>query len=267
MLVEFSFIAVILYLLLAGIIEFGRALYAAQVLQQGVDSAARDLSLLPLPATGTLTGPNGVLTTNATAKQQVFDEGFLVVDLANLPAGQTIADYFAQNAPALNRALLPLMIADTVNGRNLVHYPGQLVASSSTPTGLTVVIPLVQYQGGTDAIIKVIPVVEEISPDPNNDPFNPSMDSSPFNVVAANVPVTQRGIIALRINYPFQAATLVSYQDINGQQTPTTTTDGGALGAYGGDSGLGRLAALGKNVRPFRKVLSAQAIFRRENFQ
>src|SRR4051794_12755582 len=87
-LVEFAFIAVVLYLLLAGIIEFGRALFAAQVLQQAADSAARELSRTPLPPTGTLTGPTGAL--NTAAGKAIYDEQFLVVDLDKLH-GQSLA--------------------------------------------------------------------------------------------------------------------------------------------------------------------------------
>lgn len=274
-LVEFAFISLVLYLLLAGIIEFGRALFAAQVLQQSVDTAARELSRMPLPPTGTLTGPTGALATNPTAKQQVYDEGFLVFDLATLPANQPLADYFAQNAPILNRMLLPLMIFETHDGKNLVHYPGQLVANANTPTGMTVVIPIVQYTKGTgllnpstDAIITTIPVVEEITPQAGADLFNPDPTWSPFNLLATNLPPSQRGLIALRINYPFQAATLSAYTvDASGQQAPVVTGEDGDFGPYAGADGLGRLAALGKTVRPFRKVLSAQAIFRREIFE
>ena len=42
-LVEFALIALILYLILAATIEFGRALMAAQLLQQAADIAAREV--------------------------------------------------------------------------------------------------------------------------------------------------------------------------------------------------------------------------------
>src|ERR1700676_5345696 len=86
LLMEFAFIALILYLLLAGIIDFGRAMFAAQVIQQAVDTSARELSRTPMPAastapqTNTLTGANGMFATNAAA-QQVYQEGYLVVNV------------------------------------------------------------------------------------------------------------------------------------------------------------------------------------------
>ena len=55
-LVEFALIALILYLILAATIEFGRALMAAQLLQQAADIAAREVARTPgLPVVGTLT--------------------------------------------------------------------------------------------------------------------------------------------------------------------------------------------------------------------
>ena len=267
-LIEFAFVALILYLLLAAIIEFGRALFAAQVLQQAADTAARELSRTPMPPTGTLTGPTGMFATNQAA-QQIYQEQYLVVDL---PAGQTLPDFFADK-PVLNRLLMPLMIFNP--HKQVYQYPGQLVADAAMPNGFTVRIPIVQYtpgtslsSPGTDAIVSYIPVVEEISPDPASDPFSPTAESSPFNLVAATVPPAQRGMIALRINYPFQAATLSAYTPgPNGGSIPITTTEGGDFRPYAGDDSLGRQAALGKTVRPFRRVLSAQAIYRREVFE
>ena len=50
-LVEFALIALVLYLILAATLEFGRALFGAQVLQQAADIAAREISRTPLPPT------------------------------------------------------------------------------------------------------------------------------------------------------------------------------------------------------------------------
>jgi hypothetical protein len=44
--------------------------------------------------------------------------------------------------------------------------------------------------------------------------------------------------------------------------------DDGAIGTYAGPFGLGRqLALAGQVVRPFRKLVSAQAVYRREVFE
>jgi hypothetical protein len=115
-------------------------------------------------------------------------------------------------------------------------------------------------------------------------------------------------MVAIRLNYPFQAATMAGYQppplDANGETLPnlgqpmladdggvTTTnspsgggtptapdsppvdTQAGAAysGPYGGTYGLGEMGlyggtTFGGTVRPFRRVISAQAVFRREIF-
>ena len=123
-----------------------------------------------------------------------------------------------------------------------------------------------------------------------------------FSVVQSN-PALPTGLAAVHINYPFQAATLQqlppereSQQSVqhvgSGQQplerqrgqrsrsptgnAPWPQHDGNigtpgwapATGAdtYGGLFGLGSQEALGLSIRPFRRVLSAQAIFRREVF-
>ena len=92
----------------------------------------------------------------------------------------------------------------------------------------------------------------------------------------------------MRINYPYQAATLSGYQSVPSDVDPIppnmanfiTADDGavqqlndppggplddGAIGPYAGPYGLGRqLALAGRTLRPFRKLISAQAIYRRE---
>ncbi|MFN4259634.1 MAG: TadE/TadG family type IV pilus assembly protein [Gemmataceae bacterium] len=264
-LVEFALIALVLYFILAAVVEMGRALFAAQVLQQAATVAARELSRTPLPPTGTLRD----ILNGHPAAQQVFSEDYLVVTPA-MRGGLTLEQYFADK-PTVNRLLLPLMIAQAVNGEMWVHYPGQLVASETAESGYTVRIPVVQYDAsGTATIIRLVPVLEEISPNPNHDPFNPQEEWSPFNLMASSITEpSQRGLIAVRINYPFQAATLTGFvEGEDGYPQPVETT-AGDYGPYADpfDGGLGRQAALARNVRPFRKVLSAQAIFRREIFE
>jgi hypothetical protein len=96
--------------------------------------------------------------------------------------------------------------------------------------------------------------------------------------------------VAVRVNYPFQASALTGFRaspptdvdplprnvanfivadDAGVQQTNVAPgdpiEDPGAVGPYAGAFGLGRqLALAGQTVRPFRKVVSAQAIYRRE---
>jgi hypothetical protein len=121
-----------------------------------------------------------------------------------------------------------------------------------------------------------------------------------------------RGIVALRINFPFQSDSMSSFRrDPTADDYPfeatigrpnaaddfsvgvsappppdgTSLTDAGLTqtladgtvvyaGTYGGQYGLGAQGALGSQamtggrpVRPYRRVISAQAIYRREVFE
>ncbi len=294
-LVEFALIALILYLILAATIEFGRALMAAQLLQQAADIAAREVARTPgLPVVGTLTdwsNPNDINAAfvesvngspanpnspNAVVLQTIFDPQYLVVDISNG------LDYF-NDKPILNRLLAPLMIADYTNPdfpKGVLRYPGALVPDSNMPSGYTVQIPVVSYAGGVETIQStMLPVVQEIfySSDSSNttplDPNGSNPDYSPFGVVASStsvVPPQLRGTVALRINYPFQAASLsATAPSSNWPPDPNFNyikpSDGtNTPGTYSGPNGLGDQLVFATNVRPYRRLISAQAIYRRE---
>jgi hypothetical protein len=109
----------------------------------------------------------------------------------------------------------------------------------------------------------------------------------------AEDPIPDRGLAAVRVNYPYQAALLSGFRtsvptaidplppnistpifadDSSVQQLNSTPggllDDDGAIGPYAGPFGLGRqLALAGQTLRPFRKLITAQAIYRREVFQ
>src|SRR5580698_4608510 len=51
-LVEFALVALVVYLLFAAIIEFGRLFFGAQTIQSVADFTARELSRAPISATG-----------------------------------------------------------------------------------------------------------------------------------------------------------------------------------------------------------------------
>src|SRR5258708_236996 len=85
-LAEFAMIALVLYLILAATLEFGRALFGAQVLQQVADIAAREISRTSLPpAQGTL---NDVLYSGDAAyravRQSIFDESLLKIPTSTI---------------------------------------------------------------------------------------------------------------------------------------------------------------------------------------
>jgi hypothetical protein len=313
-LVEFAVVSLVLYMLLAAILTFGHMLYVAQGLQSAADLAAREISRTPLPTvkSGGASFEFDDALSAVDVRQRIYDEAFLVIDLDNFydnfpppPDRKTsIFQDLAPTLPLLNQQLLPLMIVETpANGATgrLLRYPGALIArtqniappdgsiySSWVKTDLSVAIPLVVGRSTTGTeTIQWVDVVEEIKADGAASPF--SIDSP------------QRGVVALRMNYPFQSATMSSFQhDPGAPDYPFESTVGRVnvatnavvggdppqgtvldrplsvvtslgeeiyTGTYGGKYGLGAQGAFGKIVRPYRRVISAQAIYRREVFE
>jgi TadE-like protein len=312
-LVEFALVSVMLYLLLAGAIEFGRLMFDANALQDVARVAARELALAPIRADATFDyalSCDPLSDTNCLVdlRARIFDAACLVVDM-NDPAVALDPDGFFAAMPVVNRSLRSLMITEP-SRPNLLRYAGALLNDGggaacsavgpngqAAPTGLTVAIPLVDSRdpGGVESITWV-PVVQEIRS--AQDAECPSR--GPFSLVYLAVadecgplsadPLADRGLAAVRINYPYQAATLSGFRsppptdvdplppnvsnfitaDDGGVQQSNVAPgapldDPGAVGPYAGGFGLGRQFALaGRTVRPFRKVISAQAIYRRE---
>ena len=300
-LVEFAIVSLVLYMLLAAILTFGHMLYVAQGLQGAADLAAREISRTPLPATlQTLDddGAGGDALSEDRVRQRIFDDAYLVIDLDNFytsnPGGNVFQD-IVPSWPLLNQQLATLMIVDRpiISGtqRRLLRYPGAILdrGTPMTPppgvtydpwvmTQLMVGIPLINPNGS----MQWVGIVEEIEGTAGN----------PFDIVSA-----QRGIVALRMNYPFQSASMSSFQtNPAGVFEPTignpivadnsisapVSLDGTPIsnqllvnpgppptyaGTYGGNLGLGAQGAFGQTVRPFRRVISAQAIYRREIFE
>jgi hypothetical protein len=293
-LVEFALVSLVVYMLLAAILTFGHMLFVAQGAQQAVDVAAREFSRSPLPANShtleeILRGDANSDPTLIGIRQQVYDEHYLVLNLDTLHGRASLQELIA-DLPVVNQQLVPLMIFDNVEGTRVLRYPGAIFSDSNNaddpadpPTsGFLVVIPLVV--GRDDDGVETtdwVPVVEEIDSAANPDPFLLSSD--------------QRGIVALRINYPFQSATMSGFRpraagdsgigtpnaadddgvgvvDIDGFSPPGSPTQSdNEFGPYAGAFGLGQQGALRseemtglRHVRPFRRVISAQAIYRRE---
>ena len=289
-LVEFALVSLVLALLLAGILEFGRLMFAAQALQDVASVAARELAVTPLPPDLTFDDALTYVDPDsgiALVPARIYDAGRLVVDLACFPTDADVDAYFA-SLPIVNRALRPLMIVDRPAGLRLLRYPGALLRDSVTPAGTcptggyTVGIPRVLGRDGDGVeTIEWIPPLEEIRPDP----ANPA--SGPFSLSSAG---PQAGIVALRVNYPFQAGSLTGFREsaagafepnlpgriaarddgvISTNAAPGTllADDPADVGTYGGPYGLGRQLAFAETVRPYRRLLSAQALYRREVFQ
>jgi hypothetical protein len=266
-----------MYLLMAVVIDFGRLFFSAQVVQDAARASARELALIPLPPGMTL----AEALDDPVVRARVYQPEHLVIDLDAIPGGLTLEE-FSDNLPVLNKMLRPLMIFEQVDGRRLLRYPGALLIDASTPSGYTVGIPLVESRFGEGhEVIRWVPVLEEI----RNADFP---DASPFSLnTPAGMP--QRGIVAIRINFPYQASMLSGYMQAPGGPTApnvserivwtepgtvgqsnaapgTLRPDDGRAGPYAGTFGLGKMYVMGESVRPFRKLLSMQMVFQREVF-
>ena len=260
-LAEFAVVSLVLFALLAAILEFGRALFVSQQLQTIVDVAAREFATAAFPADLTFDEARDDDNGNV-----LYSEDFLV-----------ITDDQVDDLPPVNRLLLPLMFYDDIGGERYRRYPGAIVTSDTAASGFTIQVPIVDSGGS----ITWSRVIEEIQ-------FQDGSASyAPFAVTGA---VRQEGLVALQINYPYQASTMISYVPTGGGYQPVAADDGalvdttGPLGGaalvspdapvdgdlhrrtYSGEYGLGAHYALASEYRPFRKVLSARAIYRREVF-
>jgi hypothetical protein len=262
--VEFALVSVAFYLLLAGTLELGRMITVAQVTQNAARIAARELALTPLPATTTF--EDALQCQNVRAR--VYDPALLAVDIS---AGLPDTDSW----PTVNRMLLPLMVIDTIDGTRYLHYPGALVVS---PTGdRTVAVPQIVAEGANSETIRWVPVLEEVRP------ANAGPNDGPFSLASTG---PERGLVALRVNYPYQATTVIAlreapagstthYQPVLANDAGVTqlNTPGGTLiggsddaGPYAGSYALGKFYSLNREVRPYRRLISAQSAFRREVF-
>lgn len=312
-LVEFALVSLVMYLMLAGTIEFGRLMFDANALQDVARLAARELAVAPVRADATF---EYALSCDAESdadcladlRARIFDPACLVVDLSDPAVGADPDGYFAA-MPVVNRALRTLMITEPARP-SLLRYAGALLSEGSgaacsaigpngqaAPTGLTVGIPFVNGRDGNGVeSITWVPVLEEIRAAqdancPARGPFSltyPPLVGDDCGDLDED-PVADRGLVAVRVNYPFQAATLSAFQpvapsgsdptppnigfpiladDAGVQQNntpPGATFDDGEVGPYAGAYGLGRQYALaGRTVRPFRRLISVQAIYRRE---
>jgi hypothetical protein len=279
-LVEFALIALILYFLLAAIIEFGRAFHGNQVIQQAADIAARELSRTPLKPTSTFKEA----LEDPGVKRRIYDKHYLVIDLDNL-GGQTLSEYVAK-LPLVNQQLYLLMIYEEVGGKRLLRYPGALVDDNDAsdnpagdmppPGGFLVSVPVVVSRASDGAeTLEWVEVLEPIKAAAGRD--------DPFHLLSK-----EGGIVGVRINFPFQAATMSGFRsnpagpfepnaanpiEAKDGSVSGSPPDGGLVtpdspvGPYAGPHSLGKQLAFGKELRPFRRLLTAQAIQRREVFK
>lgn len=276
-LLEFALVAVILFLLLALILDFGRGVYAAQVVEQAADTIARELAVTPLPPDQQFdfedTDLNKILSDRG-----VYSEDFLIIDITKQDKDKDLLTYLREDkkVPSGNLLLVPLMLVmDSTQNPNVpagskwLVYPGAIVKSNTgtSETGFRVKIPLVKYSPGAETIedeSKWLPVV--------------FVDPDKFKLSSS-----ARGQVVVQVNYPFQAAAISGrYRDPSNPDPdapPKTPQDayievtddplqpGQIGGPYSGKDGLGQQAAFTKTVRPFRRIVSGQGVYRREIFQ
>ncbi len=298
--IEFALVSTILLLLLGALFDFGRVFFVAQQGQRTVHFAARELALLPLP-------PTGISLRDALAcrrvevgdpafpecaplagvpvlpREGIFDPDWLAVSCATLAGlgfdcnDEGDMDAFVSRLPVVNQMLWPLMIWDRTGdcpgaAPCILRYPGALFsdASPANPTGFQVLIPILD-----GAAVRCVPVVEAI------------VDGAGVG----SFPVESGGRVALRWNFPFQAASLLAGQPDDGVLVPIDVADldcpglvagvseaetlgplpaldaTPGAGPHAGPLGLGRHLARARELRPFRRVLSTEALARRELFQ
>ena len=183
-LIEFAIVAFVLTLLLAGILAFGLLLVSANVLQQAADVGAQELARHPFSATGDFQ--------SALTDSGLFDEASLIVD----------SSVDSTTLPLINQLLFPLYVYDP--DLDQLRYPGAVVTNASSET--TVLIPIVDTTStGVDSIVEWQRVVEEIQP------VGQSAGPYALDATATEYGALSPGMVALRINFPYQSAALVSY--------------------------------------------------------
>ena len=287
-LIEFSIVAFVLTLLLGAMITLGFLFFSANVLQQAADVGAMELSRTPVSPVANFD--------QGLAASGLFDEVALVVP----------TDQDASTLPLINRLLFPLYIFDPdVNmlrypGTLVTNAAGdQTVVIPIVGTGNR------DPSTGVETISEWRRVVEEIIPaGATQGPYSLSSPTAggvdPGTVaLRINYPFQSAALVAYDYQdengnsvAPNQTIGVEGIQNlpvvasdglVQGDSTATfpngdTLTDAGyaivdptANSAFGasphrGRYGLGESQAFATTVRPYRKVISAQAIYRREVF-
>jgi len=227
----------------------------------------------------------GSVVADPTFKAKIYDERWLVIDPVEL-GSLSFSQFADQNLPLINRLLATVYIFDNVNG--VYRYPGAIVTNENNEQ--TILIPVVHSD---DTVSWVAPVEEMRVPD---------LGIGPFSIVppASPPPNFEPGVVALRINYPYQSASMSGFGESSGTPphrgnigNPISADDSNLTeegsGRYSlvvsenayianqpnihsGKFGLGTQGALPYEnvrefgIRPYRKIISVQAIYRREVF-
>ena len=296
-LAEFALLGFVVWMLLAGVLEIGRALTAQQLIQHASRTMAREMARVALPPEISF---EDAVASDAF-RRDVLDPRFLVIDSELLsrcdfadfgePGHEADLDALFAGRPVGNRLLRPLMIADRRGGERMIRYPGTLLLRNASPgpdceDGSRYVVGIAELESAAGRV-RWHAVVEPHVGAPGG--------------VARDFALSDGGWVGLRLNYPFQSAGLLAAEATGvadpqtGRETQRFVDADAALvddresfdaleaatfvpspeegGVYAGLRGLGRLYA-GPNggdprraVRPYRRLLSANAGFRREIFR
>lgn len=278
-LLEMAFLIPLLVIIIGATISFGLFFFQTNVMQQAVDVGAMEIARFPFTPDAQMglgdlnVDPNdtSLLMNDERFKDEIYDEERLVLD----------PGFDVNDLPLLNRLLVPLMVLDFIDGEQVRRYPGAVVTNGNG--NRTILIPVMAYDRntGTESLIQWVAPVEEIQTGDGDRPYSLSATSASTSFAP--------GMVALRVNFPVQSTTLVNRTGEQGEliidADDASISDGDTGTNYSlvipnesgpadttihsGRYGLGRQAALLRTagVRPFRRVLSTQSIYRREVFQ
>ena len=285
-----------LWLIAAATLDLGRAFAATHVLQNAARTAARELALRDAPwdadfetALGRVFDSDYLVVEMECLEREARNSG------RNVQA--QLAHLLGVHGLLLNQMLRPLMIFEQVSvggqPQRLLRYPGALLSSGQPPrsgrlcaaTEFSVGVPQINR---TASRIVMHAVVEELQP-------------GAFSLEGGTAQVPA-GTVSMRLHYPFQAVGLTSWRLVGGlnraeranevdgfqiQWTELGEDEASTIGAldardadgelqayavgprgtipvYAGRLGLGFQGVFGQNVRPFRRVITAQAVAPRE---
>jgi len=250
-LIEFALISLALYLIMATTVEFGRAFLMANVAQSAANTAAALLSRTTIAKTAMT--PEELLM-DPEVLGTVYDPNFLVVDTACPPHDLACIDAFVATLPRVNQFLFRTTMIQDPN-TTMFRYPGAV----PTPD------PLNPY-----GIVSV-----------SHDANGVEMVTCCNRVLQAEIiPGTNGRSIHVAFTYPYQAVMLSDFGpphqiNPNGDESNIVDANGNwgvhqvsqadqdidvPAGPYSGENGLGKQFAFSQAVRPYRKLLTEEAV-------
>ena len=301
-LAEFALGSFVVWLLRAGGLELGRAFAAQQILRHATRTIARELALVELAHDASF---EQALLGVFDPRFLVIDSDLLArcgfADFSEAGHEADLERLFSERLPVGNRLIRPLMIRDRIGGLEMLRYPGAVLARTdggatatsdcSSGSLYTIGVPRLDEAAGR---VAWLPRVEQ-TPGP-----------APVGARREGFALRGGGWVGVRVFYPFQSAALLGVRDSGvvdpetgrilqtfdsadgsyvdeglerlGARLLSELDTGAGLGAaagvsaYAGMRGLGRISSISDAsggsiaVRPYRRLLSATAGFRREIF-